>query len=158
MTESPYIHHSPTLRCLLGPAVVFPDLEPHQRGSSGVLLGLAAGRHRPVDARGGRSPPSCQPPPSCSRGAWVEAGSALFLPPPAYRPQPPLKRREKAPSRPPALFRRHGDQGLTQSPDSRTGRTPALDAMATRPNGVTGLRSPIAQRERSNGGRKPEEG
>lgn len=80
MTDRPYIHHSPTLRRLLGTAGVFPDREHHQRWSSGVLLGLAAGRHRPVDARGGRSPPSCQPPPSCSRGAWVDAGSALILP------------------------------------------------------------------------------
>lgn len=77
---SPYIHHSPTLRRLLGTAVVFPDIEPHQRGSSGVRLGLAAGRHRPVDARGGRSPPSCQPHPSCSGCAWAGAGSALVLP------------------------------------------------------------------------------
>ena len=60
MTDSPYIHHSPTLRRLLGTAVVFPDLEHHQQWSSGMLLGLATGRHRPVDARGGRSPPSCQ--------------------------------------------------------------------------------------------------
>ena len=45
MTESTYIHHRPTLRRLLGTAVVFPDLEHHQRWSSTPLLGLAAGRH-----------------------------------------------------------------------------------------------------------------
>ena len=61
MTESPYIHHSPTLRRLLGTAVVFPDLEPPQQWSGGVRLGLAAGRPRPVDARGGRSPPLSSP-------------------------------------------------------------------------------------------------
>ena len=61
MTESPYIHHSPTLRRLPSPAVVFPDLEHHQQWSSGVRLGLAAGRPRPVDARGGRSPPLSSP-------------------------------------------------------------------------------------------------
>ena len=157
MTESPSIHHRPTRRRLLATAGVFPDLAHHQRGSGGVLLGLAAGRHRPVDARGGRSPPSCQPHPSCAGCAWVDAGSAL-IPRPAHRPQPPLKRREKAPSQPPALFRQHGNQGLNQSPDSRTGRTPALDERATRPDVVTVLRSPIAQRERRKGRGKPEEG
>lgn len=89
MTESPYIHHSPTLRRLLGTAAVFPDIERHQRPSSTPLLGLTAGRPRPVDARGGRSPPSCQPRPSRSGGAW--AG-------PSHRPQPSRKRRKKAPS------------------------------------------------------------
>lgn len=72
MTESPTIHHRSTLRCRLGTAVVCPDLEPHQRGSSGGLLGRAAGRHRPVAARGGRSPPSCQPhPPLCSASTAI---------------------------------------------------------------------------------------
>ena len=98
MTESPYIHHSPTLRRLLGTAAVFPDIERHQRPSSTPLLGLTAGRPRPVDARGGRSPPSCQPRPSRSGGAWVDAGSALVLPYPSHRPQPSRKRRKKAPS------------------------------------------------------------
>ena len=93
MTESTYIHHRPTLRRLPGTAVVFPDLEHHQRWSSGVRLGLAAGRPRPVDARGGRSPPSCQPGPSRSGGAWG-AGSALVLPRPAHRPQPSLNKAE----------------------------------------------------------------
>lgn len=101
MTKSPYIHHSPTLRRLPGTAVVFPDIEPHRRWSSGMRLGLAAGRPRPVNARGGRSPPSCQPRPSRSRGAWAGAGSALVLPHPTHRPQPSLKRWKKAPSRPP---------------------------------------------------------
>ena len=80
MTESPYIHHSPAPRRLLGTAVVCPDLEPPQQWSGGVRLGLAAGRPRPVDARGGRSPPSCQPHPSCSGCAWAGAGSALVPP------------------------------------------------------------------------------
>ena len=155
MTDSPYIHHSPTLRRLPGTAVVFPDLEPHQKSSGGVRLGLAAGRHRPVDARGGRSPPSCQPRPSCSGGAWAGAGSALVLPHPSHRPQPSLKRHQADPL---ALFRQRGDQELNPYPDSRKGRTPALDDMTTRPDVVNVLRSPIAQRERSNGGRKPEEG
>lgn len=101
MTESPDIHHSPTLRRLPGTAVVFPDLEHHQRWSSGVLIGLAAGRHRPVDARGGRSPPSCQPRPSCSRGAWAGADAALVLPHPAHRPQPSLKRQKNRQADPP---------------------------------------------------------
>ena len=158
MTESPYIHHRPTLRRLPGTAVVFPDLEHHQKWSSGVPLGLAAGRPRPVDARGGRSPPSCQPHPSCSGCAWVDAGSALVLSHPSHRPQPPLKKRKKAPSRPLTLFRQRGNQDLNQHPDSRKGRTPALDDMTARPDVVNVLRSPIAQRERSSGGRKPEAG
>ena len=97
MTESPYIHHRPTLQRLPGPAVVCPDLEPHQQWSSSVRLGLAAGRPRPVDARGGRSPPACQPHPSRSGGAWAGAGSAL-VPPSVPSPFPTP---EKAPSRPP---------------------------------------------------------
>ena len=63
MTDSPTIHHRSTRRRRLGTAGVCPALEPHQRGSSGGLLGRVAGRHRPVAARGGRSPPSCHPPP-----------------------------------------------------------------------------------------------
>ena len=43
MTDCTHIHHSPTLRRLLGTAVAFPDPTHHQRWSSGVLLGLAAG-------------------------------------------------------------------------------------------------------------------
>lgn len=77
MTDSPYIHHRPTPRRLLDTTVVCPDLEHHQRGSSGVLLGLAAGRHRPVNARGGRSPPSCQPHPSCSKGCTVSVSHGI---------------------------------------------------------------------------------
>ena len=92
MTESPYIHHSPTLRRLLGTAVVCPDLEPHQRWSSSVRLGLAAGRPRPVDARGGRSPPSL---PTAPFVFGVCLGGCRFCscpPHPAHRPQPSLKR------------------------------------------------------------------
>ena len=95
MTDSPYIPHRPTRRRLLDTAGVLPALEHHQRWSRSGLRGLAAGRHRPIDARGGRSPPSCQPPPSCSRGAWGDAGSALLLPPPAHRPHPPPEKAGK---------------------------------------------------------------
>lgn len=43
MTDSTYIHRTPTLRRLLRTAAVPTDLEHHQKWSSGVLLGLAAG-------------------------------------------------------------------------------------------------------------------
>ncbi len=43
MTDSTHIHHTPTLRRLLRTAAVPTDFEHHQRWSSGVLLGLAAG-------------------------------------------------------------------------------------------------------------------
>ena len=43
MTDCTHIHHSPTLRRLLGPAAVPTDRTHHLRWSRGVLLGLAAG-------------------------------------------------------------------------------------------------------------------
>ena len=96
MTDSPYIHHRPTLRRLPGTAVVFPDLEPHQKSSGGVRLGLAAGRHRPVDARGGRSPPSCQRTLRV-REVLGRVPVLLLSPHPSHRPSPPLKRHQADP-------------------------------------------------------------